>query len=192
MTFFTFFKQDFCNLFASFIRKSCLRDISDVPVVIANDIETWFVTDQYIEKLFQSIHKEADTRMALHALYRNTNAVIVSKDDDELVLLVYTFVLKNITSRSCMKTDNDKFIEVGKIVEYYGKNVIQKLLHIHAVTGCDTTSYLHSVEKIKVFKKSMNSKEKMNLLQDTGVPSTIDEKTVGKVSKFIQNCATLE
>ena len=130
--------------------------------------------------------------MALHALYRNTNAVIVSKDDDELVLLVYTFVLKNITSRSCMKTDNDKFIEVGKIVEYYGKNVIQKLPHIHAVTGCDTTPYLHSVEKIKVFKKSMNSKEKMNLLQDTGVPSTIDEKTVGKVSKFIQNCATLE
>ena len=32
----------------------------------------------------------------------------------------------------------------------------------------------------------MNSKEKMNLLQDIGVPSTINEKAIGKVSKFIQ------
>ena len=32
----------------------------------------------------------------------------------------------------------------------------------------------------------MNSKEKMNLLQDIGTPSTIEGKTDGKVSKFIQ------
>ena len=32
----------------------------------------------------------------------------------------------------------------------------------------------------------MNSKEKINLLEDTGVPSTINKKAVGKVSKFIQ------
>ena len=33
-------KQVLCNLFANFIRKSHLRDISDVPVVIANNVET--------------------------------------------------------------------------------------------------------------------------------------------------------
>ena len=38
----------------------------------------------------------------------------------------------------------------------------------------------------KVFKKCVNSKEKMNLLQDIGVPSTINKKAVDKVSKFIQ------
>ena len=54
------------------------------------------------------------------------------------------------------------------------------------MTGCDTTSYLHGVGKIKVFKKYVNSKEKMNLLQDIGVPSTITEKTVDKVLKFFQ------
>ena len=47
------------------------------------------------------------------------------------------------------------------------------------------TSYLHGVGKIKVLKKCVNSKEKMNLLQDVGVSSTINEKNVGKVSKFI-------
>ena len=40
--------------------------------------------------------------------------------------------------------------------------------------------------KIKVLKKCVNSKEKMKLSQDVGVPSSINEKTFGKVSKFIQ------
>ena len=85
-----------------------------------------------------------------------------------------------------MKIDNEKFIDVGKIVEYYGKDVMLKLPHIHALRGWDTTSYLHGFGKIKVFKKCVNSKEKMNILQDFDVLSTINEKTVGKVSKFIQ------
>ena len=85
-----------------------------------------------------------------------------------------------------MKIDNEKFIEVGKIVEHYGKYVILKLPHIHPATGCDTTSYLHVVGKIKVFEKWGNSKEELILLQDIGVLSTINKKAVDKVSKFIQ------
>ena len=85
-----------------------------------------------------------------------------------------------------MKIDNEKFINVGKIVEYYGKDVMLKPSHIHAITCWDTTSYLNSVGKIKVFKRCVKSKEKLNLLQDFVVPLTINEKTVGKVSKFIQ------
>ena len=73
-----------------------------------------------------------------------------------------------------------------KIAKYYGKHVILKLPHIHALTGCDSSSYLHGVGKNKVFEKCVNSKEKMNLSQDVGVPSSINEKTFGKVSKFIQ------
>ena len=80
------------------------------------------------------------------------------------------YALKDITCKWCMKIDNEKFIDVGKIVDYYNKDVILKLVNIHEVTGSDTTSYLHGMGKIKVFKNYVNSKEKMNLLQDTGVP----------------------
>ena len=73
------------------------------------------------------------------------------------------YASKNITSKWCTKIDIEKFIGAGKIVEYYGKHVILKLPHIHALTGCDSSSYLHGVGKIKVFKKCVNSKEKMNL-----------------------------
>ena len=61
-------KKDLLNLFAIFIRKSCFRDISDVSVVIANNVESQFVTDQYVEKVFESYHEKADTWMNLHAL----------------------------------------------------------------------------------------------------------------------------
>ena len=70
--------------------------------------------------------------------------------------------------------DNEKFIDRGKIVEYYGKDVVLKLPYIHAVTSCDAMSYLQGVRKIEVFKKCVNSKEKMNLLQDIDVSSTIN------------------
>ena len=39
-----------------FIRKNFFRDISDVSVVIANNVESWFVTNQYVEKVFESYH----------------------------------------------------------------------------------------------------------------------------------------
>ena len=99
-------KHDPWNLFANFIRKSYLRDISDAPVVIANNRKTWFVTDQYVGKLFKNNHEEADIRMVLHALYKNTNAVIVSEDTDVLILLEYMYALKNMISKWCIEIDN--------------------------------------------------------------------------------------
>ena len=35
-----------------------------------------------------------------------------------------------------MKLANEKFIDAGKIVEYFSKDVIPKLPHIHSVTDC--------------------------------------------------------
>ena len=41
-------------------------------------------------------------------------------------------------------------------------------------------------EKLKKLKNVRIQKKKMNLLLDFGVPLTLNKKTVGKVSKFIQ------
>ena len=43
-------------------------------------------------------------------------------------------------------------INIRKIVEYLSNDVATKLPLIHAVTGCDATSFLHSVAKIKFVK----------------------------------------
>ena len=100
-------KKDLCNLLANFIRKSCFRDSSHVSVAVSNNVESWFVTDQYVEQVFESNHEKADTRMNLHTLYKKINAVIVFKNTCVLMLLVCMYTLENITSKSCIKIDNE-------------------------------------------------------------------------------------
>ena len=82
-----------------FYQKKLFQRYQWLPRVIANNMKTWFVTVQYVEKLFESNYEEIDTPMILHALYKYTNAVIVSKDTNALILLVYMDALKNILSR---------------------------------------------------------------------------------------------
>ena len=100
-------KKDLCNLLVNFIRNSCFKDICDVSVVISNNVESWFVTDQYVEIVFERNHEKADTRMNLNALYKKINALIVFKNTCVLMLLVYIYTLENITSKSCIKIDNE-------------------------------------------------------------------------------------
>ena len=52
-----------------------------------------------------------------------------------------------------MKTESRKYINIRKIAEYLGTNVATKILQIHNVTGYDTTSSLHVVGKVKLYKQ---------------------------------------
>ena len=51
-----------------------------------------------------------------------------------------------------MKIESRKCINIRKIVKYLSADVATKIPQIHAVTGCDTTSFLLNVAKIKVCK----------------------------------------
>ena len=59
-----------------------------------------------------------------------------------------------------MKIERRKNINIRKIEEYFGTNLAANLPQIYAVTGFDTTSFLHVVGKIKVLKNV--SREKKN------------------------------
>ena len=88
-----------------------------------------------------------------------------------------------------MKIDNEKFIDVGKIVKYYGEDIILKLPHIQAVTGCDT----NCVGKM-VFKKRANSKEfkKLTYFQILVYLQLLMKKLLVKFQKLFKRCAALE
>ena len=70
-----------------------------------------------------------------------------------------------------IQIESRKCINIRKIVEYLGTDVATKLPQIHAVTGFETTSLLHSVGEIKGLKKCLNGKEKLSLLNIIGVSS---------------------
>ena len=98
--------------------------------------------------------------------------------------MVFTFAFKNIKPFWSLKTDYNKFINIAKVVKYLGNDLALKLPHIHAIPGCDTTSFVSSGGKVKILKKYM---KQVSLLNGFGETSTVDNKVSQNVSKFIQS-----
>ena len=90
----------------------------------------------------------ADTRLVLHASLEDRDTVVVSKDTDVFILLVSAFnKLVEVWSRWLLKYENEKFADIRGICEAIGSDMCGALPAIHALSGCDTTSYFLRSEK---------------------------------------------
>ena len=94
------------------------------------------------------------------------------------VLMVFVFALENIKSSWSVKIDHNKYINIGKVVKYLGNDLALKHPHIHAITGCVTTSFMFSVGK----QKCMKQVQKVRVLNGFGETSAADYKKFQKVS----------
>ena len=68
-------------------------------------------------------HEEADTRLVLYAIIQNTDMVIVFKDTDVLILLLWAFTKLQVVHKWFFKFDNEKFVEVGSICKCLGPRI---------------------------------------------------------------------
>ena len=84
-----------------------------------------------------------------------------------------------------MKFGAGKYANIRKIVDHLGRPIALKLPQIHAITGCDTTSYLHGVGKIKVQNKIKKKPAVLSLLSSLGIRSGVPER-YNDVVKFMQ------
>ena len=100
--------------------------------------------------------------------------------------MVYAYALKDIKDDCYMKIGEKKFVNVRKIVQHLGKEISLKLPRIHVITGCDTTSYLYSVGKMKVFNKCLKRSEVVNCLEGLGKNASFASENFEDVMKFIQ------
>ena len=80
----------------------------NVPVIINDTNETWKLASNSKEFLFTCDHEEADTRLVLHALMDDTNVVIVCKDTDVFILLVYVYSKQKPRNDWFMKMEHNK------------------------------------------------------------------------------------
>ena len=69
-------------------------------------------------------------------------------------------LLMKLMRMRVIKVEANEFISIRKNVEYLGTDVLAKFHQIHTVTGCDTTSFLHSVGKNSLKSFSSVSLEK--------------------------------
>ena len=83
-----------------------------------------------------------------------------------------------------MKIGSKRYISIGKNVEYLGTEFAAKLPQIHAVTGCNTTSFYMVLGKLK-FLKYLNGQEKLKLLKTVGVSYKVSETAIKDIEKFV-------
>ena len=113
-------------------------------------------------------HEEADTRLVLQAFEEESDAVIVSKDSDVLILLVWAYVFYDIQKEWYLKYENEKYANIRLICDTFGRELCLALPAFHALTGCDTTSYFFKAGKLRVLKKIMTNNSKVQLLKPLG------------------------
>jgi len=99
-----------------------------VPFVITSKDKSFTITSAGEERLDDYNHEEADTRLVLHASKENMDVVIVSKDTDVLILMIWAFAKLKIKKKWYLKYDHKKFVDVGKIVEFLDNTLSLSML----------------------------------------------------------------
>ena len=143
-------KTNLIPLPARFFRSTEGRRLLDIPLLSTEEEKLWKVT---CTESISWNHEEADTRLVLHACRSEIDVVVVAKDTDVLVLLVHAYAIIRPCTRWYMKIDHEKFVDIGKIYDFLGENISELLPHVHAITGCDTTSFFFGGGKVRIFKK---------------------------------------
>ena len=128
-------KENLIRLITEHLISDQGRTLAALPLIITRKEFTWRIIDNIVEDLDRSNHEEAETKTVLHALREKANVVVVARDTDVLVLMVYAYALKDIKDDWYMKIGKKKFVNVRKSVQHLGKEISLKLPHIHAITG---------------------------------------------------------
>eukprot|EP00794_Sanderia_malayensis_P002215 gene2214-2520_t len=177
-------KDELIKRFNDFAEQPEARRLLEIPLTINHRKRTVKITTNYIGIKVECNHEEADTRVVMHAFNSEGPVVLKAKDTDILILIIYAFALKGQETMWCMQIDHNKYVNIGKIVQFLGVSVCLQLPAFHSVTGCDTTSYFYRTSKAQYLKKH----EKTSLytsLSHWAVQKVLDEEGADSVIKFI-------
>ena len=102
----------------------------------------------------RATHEEADTRIVLHAINCEYETVVVNSSDTDVLLL-----LSHVGSAMCSNmwmlygtAKNRNHIPIQDVAKTLSVDSLDGLLGYHAITGCDTTSYISSQTKRSTWK----------------------------------------
>ena len=111
--------------------------------------------------------------LVLHAVYSQHDIVVVASQDTDILLLVFHFSRAYCRELWMLSgtTKKRRYFPIHTIVEHLPDSIIPKVLAFHALTGCDTKSYMANHSKRSTWKVF---KENYELLKDIGVQDLTD------------------
>ena len=146
-------KTDLVKLASTFYQSQEAKQLISTPIIFNDREQTWEITKDAKAYMFDCNHKEAGTRLILHACLADINIVVVAKDTDVFVLMVFAYCVEKPSGKWFLKIDHEEYIDIGNVVDYLGEDVSRNLPAIHAATDCDTASTMFGVGKAKNSEK---------------------------------------
>ena len=167
-------------------------DILVVAGGFSNPDVTKVISCENIEDLpsLKSNHEEADTRILLHASHiaksSANNIVIWSPDTDVAVLCIHFYKLLKVPLwfRTGVK-EHTRFIPIHDLVASLGTKMCNILPGLHALTGCDSTSAISKVGKVKPLKLVQESYSEFKELESMGKKEMPEQETVDKAKLLV-------
>ena len=134
-------------------------------------------------------HEEADViiiqQMNNPVKEGHTGVVVTSDDTDVFVLLIYHYVMLNLSIELIMESPvKDRSRTDIKQTSHKHADIAKTLLAAHALSVCDTVASYHGIGKSKVIK-TLKSRMPLQLLGDTTAKmSDIFQES----TKFVSSC----
>ena len=141
-------KEELIKLIAQHMTSEEARGTIKQPFIVTEGDNTYRVERNGCELIYRCNHEEADTRLVLHASMEAADVAIVSKDTDVLILLILAYSKLSVCKTWLFKYNHDKYADIGVICQFLGNDLCQALPAIHAISGCDTTSYFYKAGKV--------------------------------------------
>ena len=132
----------------------------------------------------RATHEEADTRLIVHCVNSSLNNIVVSaRDTDVLLLLVAHAPHINCPNLYMMSgtAKKQKYFNIRAIHENLLAGSVSALLPFHALTGCDTTSFICNHSK----KSAWNVFLKHHTLLSSLVEGELSKEKVKEVEEFV-------
>ena len=154
---------------ARFLSEHLIANAPSNKVFVAaggfNDREKAQCSNEEIDSsIFYAAHEEADTRIVYHCIASTCEIMVVSARDIDVLLLLVAHAAKIRSAKIWMMAGtaaNRKFFNIRAISENLPPGSLPGLLPFHALTGCDTTSFMCDHGKTTAWKIFFN---KHNLL----------------------------
>ena len=121
-------KEALITAITRYLRSENRRLSLPFPMIVNDKYDTMSINSEGVTNLFECNHEEGDYRLVLHALISQQDVVIVAKDTDVLVLLVWAYVHFNIQFKWYMMYEKGVFAEISIICQYFGSTICENIL----------------------------------------------------------------
>ena len=151
--------------------KGSFSDIDKAASTMRRDIDS-----------LKSDHKDADTRIILHAKEASDIGLMSYVVRIQMCLYCKHFFANELCQEIWMQTGNFKYPKFIKVHEIYIQNIMpESLVGFHSITGCDTISHFRGYGEKKSWKVFEKHSE---LLKNLGVGS-LTEETIFSAEQFV-------